>query len=276
MSDHPGAFVAFDLETTGLRPGLDRIVEVGAVRCDASGAIRATFERLINPEQPSGAVARSIHGIGDELLAAAEPARAVLPAFIAFLADSRPATFLAHHSASDAGFLGSELIRAGLPLPDFHVVDTLAWSRRRWPHFGSHRLDALAARFGIDAGVAHRALADSVRVRKLFLALRTDDPDPDHPPLAYPLHDGAGPPPIPRGWDAVAELIDREGKLSIEYAGGSRGPQPRAICPRRFTSRGGVAYLVALCLEDRKVRGLPLARSRRFRVIGPDRPDGSS
>ena len=262
-----GEWVAFDLETTGLTPGADRIVEIGAVRFDPSGTIRDTFERLVNPLQPSGAAARSIHGISDESLEQAPTAREVLPAFVAWLGDPATTTLLAHHAAIDAGFLGNELIRAGLPLPGHDVVDTLAWSRRSWPDFGNHRLDSLARRFGVEEGSSHRALADSLRVRRVFLALQPGGAGPDRPPLAYPIHDGAGPPPVPRGWADVALAIDLAGVIRIEYLGGSRGPGPRDVTPQRFAQRGGVAYLVAVCHLDGKTKEFQVDRVRRCHVV---------
>lgn len=259
-------FVAFDLETTGLSPGEDRIIEVGAVRFDASGAILATFERLINSFRLSAPAARAIHGISDEILATAESARTVLPTFIEFLGDPKATTLLAHHSVVDAGFVGSDLLAAGLPIPEYFVVDTLAWSRRRWPHFGNHRLESLAQRFGGAENPVHRALADSFRVRQIFLALTADDPEPDRLPLAYPFHDGAGRPPIPRGWQNAALAIEQATDLQIEYAGGSHGLQARRVSPRKFSYRGGVAYLVAVCHHDQKIKEFQVDRIQNYWV----------
>ncbi len=271
MIDDPGAeFVAFDLETTGLSPQVDRVIEIGAVRFVASGQVVATFERLVNPLRPSGAASLSIHQISDEILAQAETAAAVLPDFVAFLGDPRTTTLLAHHSAFDAGFLGRELVLAGIPLPEHDVIDTLAWARRRWPNFGSHKLEALARRLGLEDGQTHRALVDSDRVRRIFLALVEDEGRGEPAPLAYPIFDGAGPPPVPRGWHNVAEAIGRDEVVRIEYAGGTRGLKPRDISPKRFTHRGGVAYLVAVCHLDRKVKEFQIDRVRSRQVIGPE------
>ena len=44
-------FVAFDLETTGLTPVVDRIVEIGAVRF-RNGEMIETFQELIDPQMP--------------------------------------------------------------------------------------------------------------------------------------------------------------------------------------------------------------------------------
>jgi DNA polymerase III alpha subunit (gram-positive type) len=53
-------FLALDLETTGLTPVVDRIVEIGAVRFRAGEALD-TFQTLVDPEMPisSGATATS-------------------------------------------------------------------------------------------------------------------------------------------------------------------------------------------------------------------------
>ncbi len=260
-------YVAFDLETTGLSAESDRIVEVGAVRFDASGRELATFERLVNPLRPSGAAARAVHGISDVELAGAETAEAVLSEFVGFLGDPAGTTLLAHNASFDAGFLGRELARLGRPMPGHDVVDTLALARRRWPEQRSHKLDTLARQLGLDPHGPHRALADSRRVRGLWLAMQGDS-GPDPPlPLAYPIFDALSPLPAPRGWNRIEEAIGLDQPVRIEYTGGTRGTAPREITPRRFANRGGVAYLVALCHIDAKVKEFRLDRVRKFEVI---------
>ena len=262
-------FVAFDLETTGLSPELDRIVEIGAERFRADGTVLGHFERLVNPLRPSGPTARAVHGIPDELLARAETADRVLPEFLGFLGDPASTTLLAHNASFDAGFLGRELARIGRGLPAHAVVDTLALARRRWPELRSHKLGTLAVRLNLDPEGPHRALADSRRVRGLWLALH-DGAGPDDPnPLAYPVFDGRGPLPAPRGWSAVASAIERSEVVRIEYRGGTRGTSPRDVSPLAFANRGGVAYLVARCHLDDREKQFRLDRVRRFEVIAP-------
>jgi DNA polymerase III subunit epsilon len=265
-SDEPGQlYVAFDLETTGLSADSDRIVEIGAVKFDASGQVIEEFERLVNPLRPSGAGARAVHGISDAELALAETAEVVLPEFLAFLEEPARTTLLAHNASFDAGFLGRELARLGRPMPGHAVVDTLALARRRWPKLGSHRLDFLAKRLQLDPHGPHRALADSRRVRGLWLALESESL-PGELPLAYPIFDARCPLPAPKGWGWVEEAIGRDQVVRIEYAGGTRGLAPRKITPRRFSNRGGVAYLVALCHIDRKEKEFRLDRVRSFAI----------
>src|SRR5262245_60181650 len=134
------SFVAFDLETTGLFPATDRIVEVGAVRFDASGRELGCFERLVHPGRPMSRGAQAVHGITDAMLAGAEPASAVLPEFLDWLGDPSATTLLAHNASFDARFLARELARIGLfPPVDLVVVDTLALARSRRPDTPDHK-----------------------------------------------------------------------------------------------------------------------------------------
>lgn len=260
-------YVAFDLETTGLSAESDRIVEIGAVKFAASGEILGEFERLVNPLRPSGPRALAVHGIPDQELAEAETAEVVLPQFLDFLGGPDRTTLMAHNATFDAGFLGRELARLGRPMPGHDVVDTLALARKRWPKFGNHRLGTLADRLGLDPHGPHRALADSRRVRGLWLAIEAAGPEDHDSPLAYPIFDARRPLPAPRGWQWAEEAIDRDQDVRIEYAGGTRGSDPRTITPRGFSNRGGVAYLVALCHFDLKEKEFRLDRVRRHEVL---------
>src|SRR4051812_24553960 len=123
-------WIAFDLETTGLSAEFDRIVEIGAVRFDVSGAELGRFEALVDPERPMPPAAQAIHGISDTDLAAAAPARDVLPEFLKFLDLAAPVGLVAHNARFDAGFLGYELARAGLRRPEHAVIDTLPLARK--------------------------------------------------------------------------------------------------------------------------------------------------
>ena len=259
-------FVAFDLETTGLSRVDDRIVEIGAVRFDANGRELATFERLVNPLRPSHPRARAVHGIPDEILAKAEMIDVVLPDFFAFLGKPDDLTLMAHNAGFDAGFVGAEAARIGLPTPGYSVVDTLPIARKTWPELSTHRLDHLALRLGLDPHGPHRALADSRRVKGLWLAM--SGLHRDRPAVIYPIHDPSGPVPAPRGWDRLVDAVERGVSIRVVYEGGRRGETPREITPKRFVQRGGVAYVACLCHIDFKEKDFRLDRVRSYEVLG--------
>lgn len=263
-------WIALDLETTGLSPTEDRIVEVGAVKFDETGAEIDTFERLVNPLRRSSPRAQAVHGISDGELALAPTAAVVLPDFLDFLGDPDSATLLAHNAGFDAGFLGAELARLEQPIPGYGVVDTLALARRMLPGLRSHRLDGLASHLGLDPFGPHRALADSRRVMGLWRTLVGESGTVPAGTLAiYPIHDPAGPVPAPRGWDRLAEAVARGWTVRVIYEGGTRGPVPREITPRRFINRGGVAYVASLCHLDSKEKEFRLDRMRSYEVLAP-------
>ena len=260
-------FVAFDLETTGLVAQIDRVVEIGAVRFDASGRELGRFESLVNPERPMSPAAQAVHGISDADLAGAPPARDVLPGFLAFLGDPGSTTLLAHNASFDASFLGRELGRLGPTLPRHKVVDTLPLARRRLPHSPDHRLDTLAQLLGLDPDGSHRALPDSLRVKGLWVAL--DGPLVAESALvSYPIFDPKGPTPAPSGWENLAEAIAAGGRVRMEYTGGTRGATPREVSPRAFVYKGGVPYLVAFCHLDAFEKAFRLDRVLRYEILG--------
>ena len=182
--------------------------------------------------------ARAIHGISDADLADEPPARDVLPGFLEFLGDPETTTVLAHNAWFDAGFLGSELERVGWTSPGHAIVDTLALARRKLPGLSNHRLDTLARVLDLDPEGPHRALADSLRVKGLWLALRGQD-EPIAALVAYPFFAADRPAVAPLGWDVIARAISSGGRVRIEYTGGTRGPAPREVTPRKFDRRGG-------------------------------------
>jgi DNA polymerase III epsilon subunit family exonuclease len=253
-------FIALDLETTGLWAASDRIVEIAAVRFRETGEATGFFQSLVNPEQPVSPGAYAVHGLSDQELAQARPARQVLPEFLAFLGDPDSCGLIAHNAAFDAGFLGSELSRAGLAVPGHSLHDTLALSRSRLPMLESHRLDSIARHFGLDPAGAHRAMADSLLVKAIWLRLgghRESDRL-----ISFRMFDARKAVALPEGWEALEQAVERGCVLRIEYEGGTRGIAPRTITARRLESRGGSTFLVAHCHLDSLEKSFRVDRIR--------------
>lgn len=260
-------YIAFDLETTGLRADTDRVVEIGAIRFDASGQELGRFECLVNPECPMNPGAQAIHGISDLDLVDALPARDILPGFLDFLGDPAETSLIAHNASFDARFLGGELARLGRKPPAHAVNDTLALARARLPQLPNHRLDTLARLFNLDSDGRHRALADSLRVKGLWLAL-LGVLDSTRGLVAYPIFDERSPNlGAPCGWDNLADAVRAGLRVRIEYDGGTRGPEPREISPRSFIQSGGIPYVIAVCHLDGREKKFRLDRVRWYEVI---------
>ncbi|HVA21299.1 MAG TPA: helicase C-terminal domain-containing protein [Candidatus Micrarchaeia archaeon] len=158
------AWVAFDLETTGLSPRADRIIEVGAVRFGADG-VAATLEVLVDPGVPIPLAVQRLCGIDDAAVrgaAAAEEAVARLAGF------AQGAQLVAHSAAFDLAFCAAvdPGSFAGRP-----CVDTLELARIVLPAAPSHSLGELAASLALGHERPHRALSDADTTRALLLAL---------------------------------------------------------------------------------------------------------
>ena len=100
-----------DLETTGVLPSVDRVVEVGVVLLDDAGTVEAEFGTLVNPGRDVGPT--SLHGIAAGDVLGAPTFDEVAP-YLASLLSGR--VVVAHNALFDLRFLGSEFARAGLPI----------------------------------------------------------------------------------------------------------------------------------------------------------------
>lgn len=164
------AYTVLDTETTGLDPrGGDAIVSIGAVRVDR-GRVREddSFDRLVDPGRRIPAVATSVHGITNEMVAGRSRLPAVLGDLSRFAEDT---VLVGHDIAFDLAFLRPEQERAGVELPT-RVLDILLLSSVLHPAEGeSHSLDSLARRYDIPVLGRHTALGDALVTAEIFVRM---------------------------------------------------------------------------------------------------------
>lgn len=158
-------YTALDLETTGLNPKHDKIIEVGAVRV-RNGRITDRFQSLINPGVALPDKIVQLTGItGEELGDAPHPER-VLPELLDFLGDD---VILGHSVMFDYSFLKKEAVNQGLWKTEQNHwgLDTLRLARIFLPELQSRRLTELCAYYQIEHQ-AHRALGDAESTALLY------------------------------------------------------------------------------------------------------------
>jgi len=155
-------FVALDLETTGLDPETDAIIEIGAVKFRGETVLDA-WSTLVRPERPIPPSVVELTGIRPEEAEQAPPLRAVLPRLRAMVGN---AILVGHSIDQDLAFLR----RHGLFLEN-DALDTYELAAILVPFAGGHGLSTLAQELGIPVGVIHRALEDARLTHRLFLAL---------------------------------------------------------------------------------------------------------
>ena len=161
-------FVVFDLETTGTRPGVSRIVEIGAVRLQGFEQV-GEFERLVDPGVPVPSTITRITGIQTRDLRGAPRIARALPPFLEF---AEGAVLVAHNARFDVGFVDAELSRLEGRRLAAPVIDTVALARRllegRLPRMN---LGTLAERFDTTVRPCHRALADAQATAEVLVHL---------------------------------------------------------------------------------------------------------
>ena len=158
------SYVVVDIETTGLSPSGDRIIEVAAVRVENGAAVQ-TFQSLINPQFEINGFISELTGITNEMLSNAPLAEEILPAFAGFVGNG---VVVAHNANFDVNFIYDNCIRV---LGSFFVndfVDTMRVSRRMFRQHARHTLSDLTKRFGVRGGVEHRALSDAMMTRECY------------------------------------------------------------------------------------------------------------
>ena len=266
-------FVAFDLETTGLFPVVNRIVEFGAVRFRLDGRELGTWEQLVNPECPIPPGVTDIHGITDAMVRGQPTWAQALPGFLDFLGRTE-AILLAHNATFDLGFLNFAAAKTGLTLPASPVIDTLDLARTCVRGAPSCRLEYLVVRLGLAESEDHRALSDSRLVLALFThlasrieSLRTvEDLCKLSPPVTA---DEARTFPIdpPAGFEDLAVAISEHRTVVIAYNGGTRGTADRRVTPRAMLQSNGRQYLLAYCHAAEIEKTYRLDRIREIHAV---------
>lgn len=170
-----GRYLALDLETTGGDPRRDAIVSFGWVCIDGSridlGSARHHIVRIEGAISASSAV---IHAITDDESARGESLATVLGEFLAALCGR---VLIAHHAATELGFVGEACRRCYGSRILMPAIDTLDIAGRRLarsgqsPVPGSLRLGSLRRQHNLPRYPAHNALSDALSAAELFLAL---------------------------------------------------------------------------------------------------------
>lgn len=152
-----------DVETTGVDPLVDRIIEL-AVVVGEGGKVLSRQSWLIHPGCPIPAEASAVNGITDATVADAPRFEDVAVEILLAMENGIPA---AYNARFDRAFVASEFLRSGLIVPDFlragvGWLDPLIWAR----HFhkyekGGKKLDKTCERLGVKLEGAHRATADA-------------------------------------------------------------------------------------------------------------------
>jgi DNA polymerase III subunit epsilon len=173
--------VAFDVETTGLDPDKEELIEIAGVKF--------TFEKkegklvtreisqycsLVKPSKLIPEDATRINNITNQMVENAPELKPVLTAFLRFCGLST--ILVAHNASFDAAFLGKAIRKHGLVMPQNPIIDSLKLARKVMPEYASHKLGELARKLSDQTGMAlskgelHRATYDCQILKEVLCA----------------------------------------------------------------------------------------------------------
>lgn len=152
----PKALSFIDVETTGTSPQFGRIIEVGIIRVE-DGKVVEEFSSLVNPGTSVNPFIFSMTGIDPEELEEAPSFYSLKDQIRQLLTDS---IFVAHSAMFDYSFVKKEFERMEESFRA-QTCCTVKLSRKLYPQFRHHNLDALIERFNFECERRHRAFDDA-------------------------------------------------------------------------------------------------------------------
>ncbi len=153
-------YTLVDLETTGLSPMYDSILEVSAIKVRENKIID-TYSSLVNPSSPGSIYIddfiTELTGITSEMIKEAPYIKEIFPQFLDFIGSD---IVIGHNVNFDINFIYDESVRLFGKAFSNDFIDTMRLSRRIHPEIKHHRLSDLSERYSIDSAGAHRGLKD--------------------------------------------------------------------------------------------------------------------
>ena len=154
-------YISLDLETTGLNPDTDEIIEIGAIKFQGEEVID-TFHSLVNPQRPLPYRIQLLCGITQADVAAAPAFPELASGLIAFLEND---PIVGHNISFDLSFLARQGIKLTNPTYDTHELATILLF-----HLSDYSLASVNKHLGLSIP-HHRSLPDAIATKELFVTL---------------------------------------------------------------------------------------------------------
>lgn len=193
LIDFPKDYVVLDLETTGLDPSVDSIIEIGAIRyvgCEKTESFSTLVrpDRYMVPLHPDAAFddyvdidgekayfvdpfITKLTGITNSMLIEAPGIKESIQKAVDFIGDS---IVVGHNVNYDINFMyDAYKTYCGKEFANDYV-DTLRIAKKLFREFPHHRLKDLSEHYKVDYSSAHRALADCEMTNEILKRMELD------------------------------------------------------------------------------------------------------
>lgn len=246
----PNGVVAIDLETTGLSPLVDRIIEVGALKVTPSET--TLFQTLVNPEIPIPEHTTAIHNITDDMVADAPKLGEILNGLREFVGDL---PIIAHNAKFDLGFIVMGMQRGNFQLAANEIYCSCKLARHTHMEIVNHKLATLVKELNIPLLNHHRATDDAFASLKVFMSCLERIKTPLSPMLKrygllFSLNEFAelSIEELPTHLVTLEKLVKEAAVIEIIYSGGTHKNQFRPVKLTSLLNTPDGNILYARCL----------------------------
>jgi len=279
----PYGIVAVDLETTGLSPLVDRIIEIAAVKITSRGDVEI-FHQLINPMTEILPANAAIHGLTNDDVKNAPTLKRPMRSLWEFVGRTH---LLAHNALFDAAFLVKGSHDFLIDLPMIRVYDSAKFARALMKNTESetagkspanYKLSTLAEFFKVPL-LHHVALEDTLVCLKVMAAMIERTPVEKHAEfkersftMAMSQYKKDAAFVVPGRFDEMRDHIRLQTPLDIHYTGGTVDDEWRPVKPIALIPmpRGPVLY--GVCLISKMNKSFVLKRIKAFKVRVEETP----
>lgn len=162
-------FVVLDIETTGLFPRKDKLIEIACVKIN-NGEIIDEYTTFINPEVDISYKITEITKITNDMVRNEPVISDVIKNIVDFLGDY---PVVAHNARFDASFLMKIYDDFGYKFNN-PIIDTLLISRILYPDLKAYRLDRICRHLNVELVSHHRAIYDTRATAECFIIMLKD------------------------------------------------------------------------------------------------------
>jgi DNA polymerase-3 subunit epsilon len=243
----PDGLIAIDLETTGLSPLVDRIIEIAAFKVTKEGI--SLYSTLINPEIPIPAHTTAIHNITDDMVVSSPKLVEVLSEFKDFLGEL---PIVAHNAKFDLGFIVMGLQREKIKLSSALIYCSCKTARITHKEITNHKLGTLVKELNIPLVNHHRALDDAYASLMVFIKglerIKPDDLKSTCLLFSLDQFDELKTENLPAHLDELNKLVKEAAVIEIQYSGGNHKHKYRPVKLTSLLNTPDGNILYARCL----------------------------
>lgn len=155
-------FISVDVETTGLSPVHNELIEISAIKYQGENQIDK-FTTLVKPTEKIPEIITKITGITNDMVSNSPTIDEIMPNLVEFISDY---PIIAHNANFDMSFL--KKFSKG-SFKKNNIIDTVKIARNLYPKLPNHKLGTVAKHIGITEEGFHRAEFDCECCAQIYI-----------------------------------------------------------------------------------------------------------